>query len=269
VLGAKPGPATGDRGPAGVRGAERDSYQPSAANTPLRRQDQPTRGEDRGQRAGAHRQRATVSTSMRPQASLGIWPARYTATRQPSAASRSERKAGRLAGRPSTTRSSQTGFAVGGHQRGPTTWCWLATRWRASIECCTPAQTTNLPPQPPLWLAAGKGARSSARRRVRAKGRRRALRPSSQALGPSVGQVEQAPQGGEMALELVVLAVGWTRTGRCRWRLPGRDRLRAGPGVRQHPRDLAAGRPGHPLAARGVLWLDPDGHLYEVMTGAA
>ena len=48
------------------------------------------------------------------------------------------------------------------------------------------------------------------------------------------------------------------------------DRLRhAGQAFGNSPRDLTNGRTDHPLAARGLLWLDPDGHLYEVMTDAA
>lgn len=41
---------------------------------------------------------------------------------------------------------------------------------------------------------------------------------------------------------------------------------RAGQAFGNSPRDTANGRTDHPLAARGVLWVDPDGHLYEVMT---
>ena len=33
------------------------------------------------------------------------------------------------------------------------------------------------------------------------------------------------------------------------------------------PRDPANGRTDHPLASRGLFWTDPDGHLFEVMTG--
>jgi catechol 2,3-dioxygenase-like lactoylglutathione lyase family enzyme len=45
------------------------------------------------------------------------------------------------------------------------------------------------------------------------------------------------------------------------------ERLRGtGQAFGSSPRELANGRTDHPLAARGVLWLDPDGHLYEVMT---
>jgi catechol 2,3-dioxygenase-like lactoylglutathione lyase family enzyme len=45
------------------------------------------------------------------------------------------------------------------------------------------------------------------------------------------------------------------------------ERLRrTGQAFGNSPRDPANGRTDHPLAARGVLWLDPDGHLYEVMT---
>jgi len=33
------------------------------------------------------------------------------------------------------------------------------------------------------------------------------------------------------------------------------------------PHDATNGRTDHPLAERGVFWADPDGHLFEVMTG--
>jgi len=47
------------------------------------------------------------------------------------------------------------------------------------------------------------------------------------------------------------------------------ERLRAaGQPFGPTPRDVTSGRTDHPLAARGVLWVDPDGHLLEVMTDA-
>jgi catechol 2,3-dioxygenase-like lactoylglutathione lyase family enzyme len=45
------------------------------------------------------------------------------------------------------------------------------------------------------------------------------------------------------------------------------ERLRGtGQAFGNSPRDVTNGRTDHPVATRGVLWLDPDGHLYEVMT---
>jgi catechol 2,3-dioxygenase-like lactoylglutathione lyase family enzyme len=41
---------------------------------------------------------------------------------------------------------------------------------------------------------------------------------------------------------------------------------RAGLAYGSSPRDPANGRTEHPLAARGVFWVDPDGHLFEVMS---
>jgi hypothetical protein len=32
------------------------------------------------------------------------------------------------------------------------------------------------------------------------------------------------------------------------------------------PRDPTNGRTDHPLAPRGLFWVDPDGHLFELMT---
>jgi catechol 2,3-dioxygenase-like lactoylglutathione lyase family enzyme len=32
------------------------------------------------------------------------------------------------------------------------------------------------------------------------------------------------------------------------------------------PRDPTNGRTDHPIASRGLFWVDPDGHLYELMT---
>jgi len=52
---------------------------------------------------------------------------------------------------------------------------------------------------------------------------------------------------------------------------PTFDRIRdaltaAGQPYGSSPRDTRNGRTDHPLAARGLLWVDPDGHLFEVMT---
>jgi catechol 2,3-dioxygenase-like lactoylglutathione lyase family enzyme len=49
-----------------------------------------------------------------------------------------------------------------------------------------------------------------------------------------------------------------------------RSRLRnAGVPFGNSPHDFANGRVDHPLAARGLYWPHPDGHLFEVMTDTA